>query len=284
MDIELARTFLKVVDEGNFINAAERLHLTQAAISRRIKALEEYLGCTLFMRNKAGAVLTPAGRRFLKHAANLVRGLERARQEVGVLPPYRASLAVGARFGLCEQLLLRWIPLMQTQAPEVALRAQIGFEEGLMQQLIDGTIDIGVMYTPQSRPGLKIELLLEEELILVVCERPDHWPSDAAYVHVDWGPEFNAQHSINFPEFGNPGLRVNIGWLGLQHILSKGGSGYFPERLVRSQLQAGKLHRVPNSPSFSLPAYVVYPIDRNEDWFGLAVGVMRRIALEMTLG
>lgn len=183
MDIKLARTFLKVIEAGNFVSAADELHITQAAVSRRIKAAEDYFGCKLFVRNKAGAALTPAGRRFQKHAAKLVRALEQARHEIGVAHPYRRSLTVGGRFGLWDGLLLRWLPLMRELAPDVVLRAQIGFEEGLMQQLIDGTIDIGVMYTPQRRPGLEIEPLLEEELVLVTSDTNHRSPGrDHVYI------------------------------------------------------------------------------------------------------
>ena len=163
METELARTFLTVVAAGNFISAADRLHVTQSTVSARIRTLEEQLACTLFVRNKAGTVLTPAGRQFQKHAASLVRTVEQARQDVGIPMGYRAVLAVGGRIGLWENLLLRWLRLMQETAPDVSLRAEIGFEEDLMQRLIEGRIDIGVMYTPQSRPGLNVELLLEEE-------------------------------------------------------------------------------------------------------------------------
>ena len=60
MDISLARTFLEVLASGSFGAAAERLHLTQTAVSARIKALEDQLGRRLFVRNKAGARLTEA--------------------------------------------------------------------------------------------------------------------------------------------------------------------------------------------------------------------------------
>src|SRR5262249_27440914 len=81
-DTELARTFLTVVTAGNFIPAAERLHVSQSTVSTRIHTLEEQLGCTLFVRNKAGATLTPAGRQFQRHASTLVRTVEQARQDV----------------------------------------------------------------------------------------------------------------------------------------------------------------------------------------------------------
>jgi DNA-binding transcriptional LysR family regulator len=277
METELARTFLTVVTAGNFISAAERLHVTQSTISARIHTLEEQLGCRLFVRNKAGTALTPAGRQFQKHATSLVRTVELARQDVGIPMGYRAVLAVGGRIGLWESLLLRWLPLMREMAPDVSLRAEIGFEEDLMQRLIEGRIDIGVMYTPQSRPGLRVELLIEERLVFVSSSPTSEPKPGNGYVYIDWGPEFFAKHSVSFPDFISPGLTANIGWLGLQHILENGGSGYFPIRLVRSHLENGSLHLVRGAPEFRHPAYVVYPMDGESDLIEGAVAIMRRI-------
>jgi DNA-binding transcriptional LysR family regulator len=259
LDTELARTFLTVIGAGSFIGAAERLHVTQSTVSARIHALEEQLGCILLVRNKAGTTLTPAGRRFQKHAAMLVRAVERARQEVGVPSGYQAALTVGGRFGLWEGLLLRWLEHFGEQAPDVSVRAEIGFEDDLMQGLVEGRIEIGVMYTPQSRPGLKVERLLEEQLVLVSTRAALEPGLGEGYVYVDWGPEFHARHSMFFPEFVRPRLVASIGWLGLQHILESGGSGFFPRRLIGAHLASGRLHVVPGAPDFRLPAYVVHP-------------------------
>jgi DNA-binding transcriptional LysR family regulator len=278
METELARTFLTVIAEGNFVSAAARLHVTQSTVSARIRTLEEQLACTLFVRNKAGAVLTPAGRQFQKHASSLVRTVEQAKQDVGIPTGYRAVLAVGGRIGLWENFLLRWLLLMQKTAPDVSLRAEIGFEEDLMQRLIEGRIDIGVMYTPQIRPGLKVELLFEERLVLVSTSPASEPKPGRGYVYIDWGPEFYASHSASFPEFVSPGLVVNIGWLGLQHILENGGSGYFPLRLVRSYLESGQLHFVQEAPEFGHPAYVVYSAEGEGDLVQTAVAGMRKIA------
>jgi LysR family transcriptional regulator, flagellar master operon regulator len=180
--------FLTVVAAGNFISAADRLHVTQSTVSARIHTLEDQLGCTLFVRNKAGSTLTPAGRQFQKHASTLVRTVEQARHDVGVPRGFGAALTVGGRFGLWEQLLLKWLPLMLKVAPDIAVRAEIGLEADLMQGLVEGRLDIGVMYTPQSRPGLKVEPLLEERLVLVSTDpnrRPEPGPG---YVYIDWGP------------------------------------------------------------------------------------------------
>jgi DNA-binding transcriptional LysR family regulator len=280
MDTEWARTFLAVVAAGNFLRAAERLHVTQSTVSARIRALEQQLGCTLFVRNKAGAVLTSSGRQFQKHASTFVRTFEQARQDAGIAHGYSAVLTVGGRFALWVELLLKWLPLMRQLAPQVSLRAEIDVDDGLMHRLVDGTVDIGLMYTPQSRPGLTVESLMEEKLGLVSTERSLSQAPGKEYVYVDWGPEFAARHSMHYPDFGTPALVVGIAWLGLQHILANGGSGYFPERLVRPYCQSGQLFEVPRAPSFVLSAYIVYPTEHDPKIFEPALNTMRRIAAE----
>ncbi len=106
MDIEFARTFLAVVATGNFVGAAKRLHVTQSAVSMRIQTLENLLGACLFLRGRAGAQLTPAGRRFLRHANILVRTLEQARHEVGLPAGFRGSLTLRGRIAL---FLPQWV-------------------------------------------------------------------------------------------------------------------------------------------------------------------------------
>lgn len=279
MDIEFARTFLKVVDTGSFIRAAKALHVTQAAVSRRVRTLEAYLGCELFVRNKAGATLTPSGRRFLRYAANMVQNLERARHEIGVAREFSGSLTIGGRFGLWDGLLLRLLETLRAERADVRIRAEIGFEDGLMQDLVDGSLDIGIMYTPQHRPALQVERLLEEELVLVTS-RPSasRMPDPDSYVHVDWGPEFLDRLSGGLPALSSPRLVVGIGWLGLQLILSDGGSGYFPQRLVRDLIEQQRLFRVAGAPSFQLPAYVVYPGAGNNPLIAPAVAALHRVA------
>jgi DNA-binding transcriptional LysR family regulator len=280
MDTELARTFLAVVAAGSFVRAAERLFVTQSTVSARIHSLEEQLGCSLFVRNKAGTVLTSAGRQFQKHATTLLRVVAQARQDVGVPQGYRASLTIGARIGIWERLLSSALAEMRSAAPDVAVRAEIGFEEELMLGLVEGRIDIGVMYTPQSRPGLQVELLAREELVLVSTDGGERGEPGPNYVYIDWGPEFFARHNTVFPEFTGPSLSTNVGWLGLQHILAHGGAGYFPRRLVAEHLHEGRLTALDGAPTFELPAYVVYPLERDDSVFGPALGAIRRIATE----
>lgn len=281
MDTELARTFLTVVAAGSFVEAAQRLHVTQSTVSMRIQRLEETLGVELFVRNKAGTTLTPAGRQFRRAALVLTRTVEQARQEIGIVSGFHATLNVGGRIGLWEDLLLRWLPIFARLAPDVAVRALVGFEEDLMEALIDGRADIGVMYTPQARPGLTVELLLEERLVMVSTREHSPAEPDDDYVYVDWGPEFFGQHALAFPSFTGAALTVNVGWLGLERVLEFGGSGYFPARMLREHEAAGRLHRIAGAPEFRLPAYLCFPTaEEGSEPLALALDTMRRVAAE----
>ena len=100
------------------------------------------------------------------------------------------------------------------------------------------------------------------------------------YIHVDWGPEFHAQFSDHHPDAPPPTLVANIGWLGVQQLLTYGGSGYFPQRLVRRYLEAGQLWHVPDSPQFRLPAYMVFPRDSDSGTLKSALDGLRTLAVE----
>lgn len=101
------------------------------------------------------------------------------------------------------------------------------------------------------------------------------------YVYVDWGPEFRAHHSNAFPDYTGSGLAVNIGWLGLQHVLASGGAGYFPARLTRALELAGRVHRVADAPAFRLPAYLCFATKMQTEALTLAVDTIRRVAADI---
>ena len=281
MDTELARTFLAVAATGNFVAAATRLHVTQSTVSARIHSLETTLGARLFQRGRNGAELTPSGKRFLRHAKHLVRTLEQAVHDVGLPQGFRDVLTLSGRIALWEGFLPHWVAWMREAAPDISLRLEIGFEPDIMQGLIEGTVDIGVMYTPTSRPGLVVEPLFDETLLLVTSDLRRGWP-DEGYIHIDWGPEFHAQFSDHYPDAPPPTLVANIGWLGVQQLLAYGGSGYFPQRLVRHYIEEGRLFQVPENPQFKLPSYMVFPREGEGDSPTLAIGLdgLRALARE----
>ncbi|MEO3431379.1 LysR family transcriptional regulator [Pelagibius sp. CAU 1746] len=286
LDIDLARTFLAVVDSGSFVEAAKRVYVTQSTVSTRIRVLEDQLGKPLFERSKAGAMLTPAGAQFHKHAVAMLRVWEQARLEVSLPPGYQAALTVGGQYSLWDGFLLDWLARMRTKAPEVAIRTLSGISSALMQRLVEGTIDVGVMYTPQGRPGFEVEMLFEEELVLVSSEpRPPAAQGGKPggrlgrnYIYIDWGPEFQADHSLNFPDIVTPGLYMELGSLGLKYLLQNRASAYLPRRLLKAPLAEGRLKLVPQAPVFHYPAYVVYPSGGDAEVTARVLKALRAVA------
>lgn len=278
MDINLARTFLEIVETRSFLRAAERLHVTQTSVSARVRTLEELLGRKLFVRNKAGAALTPAGEQFLPHATTLVQVWERARHQVAVPAGRRAVLAVGCEISLWDPLLLQWLLWMRAAAPHLAIRTEVGFPQDLLDKVAGGVLDLAIVYAPQQRPGLRIELLIEEKLVMVTTSKRGHAPRPADYVYVDWGPEFAEQHGLAFPELSNAGVMAGLGPLGREYLLAAGGTGYFRLDMVRSHLESGRLYRVPDAPEFLYPAYAVYAVGGDPKIVNPALAGFRQVA------
>jgi DNA-binding transcriptional LysR family regulator len=277
MDIELARTFLEIVSTGSFIKAADRLHVAQTTVSARVRLLEEQLGRPLFVRNKAGVTLTRAGEQFLRFAPTFVQVWERARQQVAVPEGHRALLTVGSEVSLWQPLLLDWVKTMRRSYPEIALRVHVDVPQDLITHVASGLVDIAIMYAPQHRPGLEIDLLMEEELVLVTTDLQKYQPSDSRYVYVEWGSDFSLHHAVSFPD-NTPGLVANLGPLALAYVLSEGGSGYFRMNLVRPYLESGKLHLVPRAPQFSFPIYAIHSVNADVTALTSALTVLRAVA------
>ncbi|OUL96350.1 LysR family transcriptional regulator [Paraburkholderia hospita] len=257
MDITLARTFLEVSTSGSFVLAAQHMHLTQTAVSARIRTLEEQLGRRLFVRNKAGARLTPAGERFVRHATTLIQVWEQARQHVALPPGREEGVSIGAELSLWYPLLADWLIWMHRECPEVALRAEVDSPLRLLDRVHEGSLDLVVLYNPPQRPDLVSELLVEEKLIMVTSES-DGALDAAQYVYVDWGQSFAANHQAAFPELGSPPVSISLGPLALTYLLSVGGSGYFRIGTAQPFLADGRLHLVKGAPEFSWSAYIVY--------------------------
>jgi DNA-binding transcriptional LysR family regulator len=279
MDIEQARTFLAIAAHGSFLEAARRIHVTQSTVSARIQNLESELGARLFVRNRSGATLTAAGRRFIQHAKSLVLTVEQARHDVGLPSRYRATVRIGGRIALWEGYLPAWVGWMRQVLPDVSIRSEIGFEDDLMRRLVEGTLDIGVMYTPSHAPGLIVEHLFDESLVMVSSDPATRWPGDG-YIYVEWGPGFYARHRESFPDLARPPQVVNIGWLAVQLILANGGACFLPLRMARPLIASGRLHHVRTAPEFPLPAYMVFPREAESDVLQRAVEGLRELAEE----
>jgi LysR family transcriptional regulator, flagellar master operon regulator len=258
MNIVLARTFLEVVESGNFFAAADRMHVTHSTVSMRVKALEEELGRKLFVRHKSGTKLTAAGNQFRLYAELLVSTWERARQEIVLPAGIEAVLAIGAEAHLWDSFLVGWLSRFRAAHKDVAVRAEAGDSLWLSRQLSEGLLDIAVTYTPNARAGLVIEPLYDEKLVLVSHKRRGlmRWSPD--YIYTEWGPDIREAHSRAYPGGNRPSLTGSLGPLAIRLVLENGGSGYFPIGSVSSYIARKKLFMVTDAPVFERRVYCVF--------------------------
>ena len=272
MDIELAKTFLDIVRSGSLISTGERLHITQTAVTARVKNLEAQLGCQLFVRNRAGASLTEEGERFVTYATQIVQLWEKAKFDVPLPEEKTKSIAIGGELALWNPLLLNWIAELRSTHNSLAIRVETGDASTLINCVNHGVLDIALVYRPEYLPGLKIELLLEEKLIMVAAETPE------PYIYVDWGPVYEQQHDSAFPGKRRAELAIDFGLLALEYLLQYSGSGYFRARVVQRYIEEKKLFQVPNAPEFTYPIYAIYRDDSAPDTVNQAINHLRTIA------
>lgn len=261
MDLTLIRTFIEVASTGSLQAASERLLVTQSAVSLRIQRIEDQLGKLLFTRSKAGTELTSAGREFEPYAMSLMRLWEEARQQVAVPEGFTDSLAIGAQYSLWPRLGFRVIDRLRDVMPTLSLRGELGMAERLTRMLIEGTLHMGLFYTPQLRPGLIAEQIMEEELVLVASWPNPRLPLDKDYYLVDWGPEFMRAHASEFPDLQYSGVTLAIGAMAADFISRRRGAAYLPARYVKRYIEEGTLHLVPDAPAFPYPVWLVWRSD-----------------------
>lgn len=250
MDLNLAKTFLTVVYGGSFVQAAERLCVSQTTVTARIKNLEEQLGIQLFLRSGGGVSLTPAGERFIPQAQQLLTIWEDALRSASATEGSE-PLRIGTEISLWQPWLTHWLGVLRTGQPELKLQLVMGQCAELLDRLEAGQLDILLSHQARYRPFLQVRLLMEEVLIKI---RNAQQPGPL--IHTDWGEAFRQQFELAFP---GQQIRVetNVGQLALQMLLEQGGTGYFRSQVVAPWLAGGQLVRVEGAPEFSLPVYLL---------------------------
>lgn len=262
MDITLLKTFLEVAATGSFVSASDRLFVTQSAVSLRVQRLEDSLGQSLFTRSKAGAELTPAGIEFERFALSMIKIWEEARQQIAIPEGFNKSFVIGSQYSLWPRLGFQWIDSLQKEMPQLSIRGEVGMPDRLTRFLTEGIIQAALSYTPQMRPGLEVEKILDDELVLVSSWANPTSDLKGKYIYVDWGPEFAHAHSVSLPELtSTSGLTLALGALSAEYVLNRNAAAYLPARYIKRYLDVGVLHLVPDAPTFPYPIWVVWRND-----------------------
>ncbi|MDZ5451083.1 LysR family transcriptional regulator [Labrys sp. ZIDIC5] len=130
LDLDAVRAFVHIADLDSFTRAAEVLQTTQAAVSLKLKRLEERLGCRLVERTPRYVQLSPQGAAFLEPARELLAGHERA---LAVFATTRQRLTIGLSDHVAGPDLPALIARMNTQDPQLLIEIRIGSSGDLLQ-------------------------------------------------------------------------------------------------------------------------------------------------------
>lgn len=167
MEIDQLETFLAVVTYGGFHKAAAVLHVSQPAVSGRIKALEASLGVVLFARGRAHPALSPAGKALRPHAEQLLRTVAMARQAVHQLQPRTGgALHIAAALSVCTYLMPEVMKEYQEAHPNVMVHLRSGNSMQVLKMVVEGEADIGVARS-LHHPDVETMTLRDDPLILV---------------------------------------------------------------------------------------------------------------------
>jgi DNA-binding transcriptional LysR family regulator len=169
MDFRQLRYFVAVYEEGHVGRAAERLSLSQPALSQQIRLLEHSLDVSLFERSNKRLLPTLAAHTLYNHAVPLLEGMQRARDALrNFKGQSQRTLAIGVMQTVHSSLVPQMLEHVRTAQPHLVVQIYELSAMEIERRLLNGSLDIGIGYLPPRQPGLHGMLLYEDELKLVI--------------------------------------------------------------------------------------------------------------------
>ncbi len=163
VNYELYKTFYSVAKNKNITKAAHQLMISQPAVSKSIKTLEDQVGCTLFIRNKYGVSLTEEGETFYKNIKPAIEMIEHAEETLQeTLNLDYGTLSIGVSNTLTRKYLLPYIKKFHEQYPRIKIKISTSPTFELITQARNGLIDFIILNLPYQLPSDFKEATLKE--------------------------------------------------------------------------------------------------------------------------
>ena len=169
MNLRFVEAFYWVVQLKSISRAAEKLHITQSAMSSRIAALETELGVLLLDRRDKQFRLTVGGMRFFSHAQRLLALQREIRSEMGTggAGARKVSLRIGVIESVLHSWLLEWVQHMRRADPDFELELSVETTPVLVDQVRRGALDLAFAALPTSGENLRSRALPAMEMVFV---------------------------------------------------------------------------------------------------------------------
>jgi DNA-binding transcriptional LysR family regulator len=169
MDLRQLEMFRAIVETGSFTEAGKKLYVSQSAISRQVKLLEEELGDELFRRVHRKVILTTTGEILLRHADRIFNEIRLLNSHVSDATNFRRGrLYLAGGMSVCTYLFPPLLKEYRKRHPNVDLRIATGTTEEILRMLKNSDVDIAFLSLPFEDPDLDIRHAQREEMVLVM--------------------------------------------------------------------------------------------------------------------
>lgn len=185
MELRQIQYFIEVAKREHVTDAAHAMHVAQSAVSRQIFNLESELGVELFFREGRNVKLTPIGKVFLEHMKEAMQVIETAKYEVEeFLDPLRGTIRIGFPSSMANYTLPTVISAFRNEYPHVKFKLIQGPYHNLIDDVINGEIDLAVLGpVPKNVPKIKSKVLFEENLVALLPSNHYLADSDVITLH-----------------------------------------------------------------------------------------------------
>ena len=260
MDVKVFKTFLEVANTRHFGRAAENLYITQAAVSARIKQLEEFVDASLFQRLKNNITLTPAGERLIPYATTMVRALQQVKTDISLIDSKLRPFLIAATPNVWDAYFQNYLTVVANAFPELALKTEMLGIRQLHASILDNTLDLALTFDPFLTNEVCSQQIAQIDLVMVstIKDVSAEEAMTEGYVFVDWGAQFASEHEAKYGRNYVPKLMTSTGRIALDFILAQGGTAYLPNALAQPFIENGELFRVSGKHTMKRSMYAVY--------------------------
>lgn len=260
MDVKVFKTFLEVANTRHFGKAAENLYITQAAVSARIKQLEEFVDSPLFERVRNNITLTAAGERLLPYATTMVRAMQQVKTDIALIDNQRLQFTFAATPNVWDAYFQNYLSVVTGGFSDLAFKTEMLGIRQIHTSILDNTLDLALTFDPFLANEVNSYCVGQVDLTLVSTH--ENISADEAihsdYVYVDWGAQFASEHEAKYGRHLTPKLMTSTGRIALDYLLAHGGSAYLPNALTSPLIEAGELYKVRGKHSMNRAMYAVY--------------------------
>lgn len=257
LDPSLLPTFLAVIEAGRISAAARAVHLSQPAITARIRRLEESVGAPLLLRSVQGVRPTPAGERLADYARRIGRLVDEAQRAVASEQVVRGKLRLAVSTTIAAHVLPPVLGRFRERYPGTLLQLKVGNTEEVIEAVREGAFPLGLVEGLKRAAGMRLVPWLDDELVPVVAPQapwPLRKPADLEGVPLLWREPGSGTRAVLVRALRDAGVRTRPAGqdlvLGTSEAIANAaaaglGLGFLSRWSLGPYLESGRLKAVP---------------------------------------